>query len=114
MGYIAMKALAGGLINNSSAAFAWMTQFDNVLPIWGIQRESELDEWLSFFQKDVTMTDELKQIILKDRNELLDEFCRGCGYCRGRRPHRRYRRLYYRKLEPLRESSCPRVRDPRF
>ena len=44
MGFIAMKGLAGGLINNSTAAMAYMTQFDNVLPIWGIQKESELDE----------------------------------------------------------------------
>ncbi len=80
MGFIAMKGLSGGLLNNSAACMAFMSQFP-VLPIWGIQRESELNEWLSFFQKDVTMTDELKQIIVKDRSEMLDEFCRGCGYC---------------------------------
>ena len=48
MGFIAMKGLAGGLINQSDKAMAFMTQFDNVLPIWGIQKESELDEWLSY------------------------------------------------------------------
>ena len=36
-----MKGLAGGLINKSQVAMAYMTQFDNVLPIWGSQRESE-------------------------------------------------------------------------
>ncbi len=46
IGFICMKGLAGGLINRSDAAMAFMTQLD-VLPIWGIQRESELDEWLS-------------------------------------------------------------------
>lgn len=45
MGFIAMKALSGGLINNSAAASAYLAQFDNVLPIWGVQRESELDEF---------------------------------------------------------------------
>ena len=34
MGFIAMKALSGGLINNSAAAYAYLAQFDNVLPIW--------------------------------------------------------------------------------
>lgn len=48
MGFIAMKGLAGGLIHNSKAAMAYMTQFDNVLPIWGIQKISELEEWLSY------------------------------------------------------------------
>ncbi len=80
MGFIAMKGLSGGLLNNADACMAFMSQFP-VLPIWGIQRESELDEWLSFFRKDITMTDEMKQIIVKDRSEMLDEFCRGCGYC---------------------------------
>ena len=45
MGFIAMKALSGGLITNSAAAYAYLAQFDNVLPIWGVQRESELDEF---------------------------------------------------------------------
>ena len=43
MGVLAMKALSGGLITNAKAAYAYMTQFDNVLPIWGIQRDTELD-----------------------------------------------------------------------
>lgn len=80
MGFIAMKGLSGGLLTNAEACMAFMSRFP-VLPIWGIQRESELDDWLSFFRKDVTMTDDMKKIIMKDRSELLDEFCRGCGYC---------------------------------
>ena len=47
MGFIAMKALSGGLITNSAAAYGYLAQFDHVLPIWGIQRESELDEFIS-------------------------------------------------------------------
>ena len=27
------------------------------------------------------MTDEIRAVIEKDRNELLGDFCRGCGYC---------------------------------
>lgn len=80
MGFIAMKGLSGGLLNNSKACMAFMLQY-NVLPIWGVQRESELSEWLSFFDDEPVMTDELQEIIDKDRNELLGEFCRGCGYC---------------------------------
>ncbi len=81
MGFIAMKGLSGGLLTNSKACMAFMTQFDNVLPIWGIQKEKELDEWLAFFDDTPTMTDEIKAIIDKDRLELIGEFCRGCGYC---------------------------------
>ncbi len=81
MGLIAMKALAGGLINRSDAAFAYISQFDNVVPIWGIQREKELDEWLSFFQTPAAMTDELRAFIAEEQKELSGDFCRSCGYC---------------------------------
>lgn len=81
MGFIAMKALAGGLINNSAAAYAFLAEFDNVLPIWGIQRESELDEFISYIDNPPVMNDELKAVIDHDREELSGEFCRGCGYC---------------------------------
>ncbi len=81
MGFIAMKALSGGLITNSAAAYAYLAQYDNVLPIWGVQREEELDEFLSYIDNPPAMTEEIKALIEKDRAELLGEFCRGCGYC---------------------------------
>ena len=79
MGFIAMKGLSGGLLTNSKACMAFMSQFE-ALPIWGVQRESELAEWLRFFEEDAQMTDELQAVIDADRKELLGEFCRGCGY----------------------------------
>ncbi len=81
IGFIAMKALSGGLITNSAAAYAFEAQYDNVLPIWGVQRESELDEFLSYQDNPPAMTEEIKEIISKDRKELCGSFCRGCGYC---------------------------------
>lgn len=81
MGFIAMKALSGGLITNSAAAYAFLAQYDNVLPIWGVQRESELDEFLSYIDNPPVMTPEIAAVIEKDREELLGDFCRGCGYC---------------------------------
>ena len=81
MGFIAMKALSGGLITNSSAAYAYLARYDNVLPIWGIQRESELDEFISYIDNPPSMTPELETFIAKEREELSGDFCRGCGYC---------------------------------
>ncbi|MBR5739475.1 MAG: aldo/keto reductase [Lachnospiraceae bacterium] len=80
MGFIAMKGLSGGLLTNSAACMAFMSEYP-VLPIWGIQRETELREWLSYFEKEAVMTDGLRAVIEKDRAELLGDFCRGCGYC---------------------------------
>ncbi len=81
MGFIAMKALSGGLITNSAAAYAFEAQFDNVLPIWGVQREGELDEFLSYIDEPPALTPDLQVVIDRDREQLRGEFCRGCGYC---------------------------------
>ncbi len=81
VGLIAMKALSGGLITHSAAACAWLMRFENVIPIWGIQRERELDEFLSYILSPPELTDELEAYIVKDRTELQGNFCRGCGYC---------------------------------
>ena len=80
VGFIAMKAMGGGLLKNSKASYAYLNQFDNVLPIWGIQKLSELDEFLSYDETTV-LDDELKAIIENDKKELGENFCRGCGYC---------------------------------
>lgn len=81
MGFIAMKGMSGGLIQNSAAMYAFMAQYDNVLPIWGVQRESELDEFLSYIENPPVLDETLKAVIEKDQKELAGEFCRGCGYC---------------------------------
>lgn len=81
MGFIAMKGLSGGLITNSAAAYAFLAQFDNVLPIWGVQREKELAEFLSYIDTPPKMDEVICKVIEKDRTELCGDFCRGCGYC---------------------------------
>ncbi|RKJ40676.1 aldo/keto reductase [Acutalibacter sp. 1XD8-33] len=82
VGFISMKGLSGGLITNAAAAYAWQAQFENALPIWGVQREEELDQFLSYTENPPTMKDpDVKAAIEKDRAELIGNFCRSCGYC---------------------------------
>ena len=81
VGLICMKALAGGLITDSEAAMAFMNQYDGLIPIWGIQRESELDEWLSYMDDTPVMNDRISAFIKSEQEDLKGEFCRGCGYC---------------------------------
>ncbi|MCQ2319191.1 MAG: aldo/keto reductase [Bacteroidales bacterium] len=81
MGFICMKALSGGLITDSATAYAYLNQFDHVLPIWGVQKETELDEFISYQTEAPVMTDERREKIRKDKEMLSGDFCRGCGYC---------------------------------
>ena len=75
-----MKALAGGLITRSEAAYAYLAEYP-VAPIWGIQREKELDEFLAYNENPPEMTEEIAAYIEAERKELAGDFCRGCGYC---------------------------------
>ena len=64
-----MKSLAGGLITNSAAAYAFAAQFDNLLPIWGVQRESELDQFLEM-EKNPPKYEDWAEEIEKEKREL--------------------------------------------
>ena len=81
VGFIAMKGLSGGLITDARAASAFMNEYDNVLPIWGIQRESELREFISYAENPPVMDADMISRIERDKKELAGDFCRGCGYC---------------------------------
>ena len=80
VGFICMKALAGGLITRSEVAYAFLREYP-VAPIWGVQRERELDEFLSYNENPPTLTEEMREFIKEEREALAGEFCRGCGYC---------------------------------
>ena len=81
MGFLGMKGLSGGMLTNARACMAYASQFDNFVPIWGIQKSSELEEWLSFMEDTPVMDDQLAAVIAQDREELQESFCRSCGYC---------------------------------
>ncbi len=81
MGFVAMKGMSGGLINRADVAYAFCDLFDNVLPIWGVQREKELDDFLACAENPPVYDDEMKAFVESERRELTGDFCRGCGYC---------------------------------
>ena len=65
MGFIAMKGLSGGLLTNSRACMAFMSQYP-ALPIWGVQRESELESW----RKEKVALETARDKAIKDYQEL--------------------------------------------
>ena len=81
VGFIAMKALCGGLITDIPAAFSFFRRYDHVVPIWGIQRMRELEEFLALEKNPPVPDEALLSAIDRDRRELASSFCRGCGYC---------------------------------
>ncbi len=63
VGFIAMQPLCGGVVENIPLAFGFLYQFENVIPIWGVESLPEMEQILYFnehppvideqFQKDV-------------------------------------------------------------
>ncbi len=81
MGFISMKAMSGGLINRADVAYAFQDQFDNVLPIWGVQKPEELQQFIDCYNNPPVLDAEMQAYIDEERQQLSGEFCRGCGYC---------------------------------
>jgi aryl-alcohol dehydrogenase-like predicted oxidoreductase len=81
VGFIAMKALSGGLVRHVPAAYSFMRRFGNVVPIWGIQRMEELEEFLALEANPPAWDATMRALVEEERNALGKDFCRGCGYC---------------------------------
>ncbi len=81
IGFIAMKAMSGGLISDAEAAFEYIRKFPNVVPIFGMQKEEELLEFLSYAENDPSFDEAMQKRVDEQRSLLAGDFCRGCGYC---------------------------------
>lgn len=81
VGFVAMKALSGGLVTDARAPFVYLSEFENVLPIWGFQHMWELEQLLKLSENPPKNDPEIQAVIEKDRAELVGAFCRSYGYC---------------------------------
>lgn len=81
VGFIAMKAMAGGMIRHPAVTFSYLRQFPNVVPIYGVQRESELREWLALEEAPPVWDAEMQRLAAEEKASLGGDFCRACGYC---------------------------------
>lgn len=81
MGLIGMKPMSGGLLAHMRPAFAFLRQFENLVPIWGIQHLHELEELVALDAEPPAFDEEHQEAVERDRRELAGEFCRACGYC---------------------------------
>jgi predicted aldo/keto reductase-like oxidoreductase len=81
MGFIAMKPMAGGALNDPTLAFKYLRQFPQILPIPGIERPEEIEEIVAIMEGPAEMTAAEVAAMERFRAELGNRFCRRCGYC---------------------------------
>ncbi len=81
VGFIAMKPLAGGMLDNVNIAFKYLLQFPDVLPIPGIQEADEIRQIMSVVEGPREMTEAEHAEMQRMREEMGTRFCRRCDYC---------------------------------
>jgi predicted aldo/keto reductase-like oxidoreductase len=81
MGFIAMKPMGGGLLDNAGLSFRLLGQYDNIVPDPGFEQIEEVREIVEIIEKKQTLSDEDEKEIAKQRLEFGDSWCHRCDYC---------------------------------
>jgi len=81
VGFIVMKPLAGGLLDNATIAFKYLLQFPDVVTIPGIEQNREIEEIARLYSEPKKMTEAEIAEMQRMKDELGTKFCRRCEYC---------------------------------
>jgi predicted aldo/keto reductase-like oxidoreductase len=81
VGFIAMKPLAGGMLDNVAIAFKYLLQYPDVVPIPGIEKPHEIEEIVRICEGPWVMSEADRGEMQRLRDELGTKFCRRCNYC---------------------------------
>jgi len=81
VGFIAMKPLAGGMLENAAIAFKYLFQFPDVVPIPGIEKTHEIEEIVQVVKGPWEMTAAEQEEMQQLKQKLGTKFCRRCDYC---------------------------------
>ncbi len=67
IGCIAMQPMNGGLLNNLPIALGYLSQFENVVPVWGVHTQEELQQILYFTANPPVIDEGFKKEVEKLR-----------------------------------------------
>jgi predicted aldo/keto reductase-like oxidoreductase len=81
MGFIAMKPMGGGLLENAEIAFRYLLQYDNIVPDPGIEKLEEMREIVHIVNAKQALSAADRKIIEDLRRELGPDWCHRCDYC---------------------------------
>jgi len=81
IGFIAMKPMGGGRLDNAELAFRYLLQFDSIVADPGIEKIEEIREIAGIVERKPSLTAEDKKTIEKLRAEFGATWCHRCDYC---------------------------------
>lgn len=61
VGFIAMQPLGGGILENVPLAYGFLSQYESVVPIWGVKSQEELNQILYFNEHPPVIDDDFKK-----------------------------------------------------
>lgn len=67
IGCIAMQPLNGGVISNIPLAFGFLHQFENLVPVWGVHTQEELQQLLYFNDNPPVVDEKFQEEVKKAR-----------------------------------------------
>ena len=81
MGFIAMKPMGGGLLDDAGLSFRYLMQFDTIIPDPGIEKIEEIREIAAIVKGGQLLTEKDRIAIEEQRKEAGDSWCHRCDYC---------------------------------
>ena len=81
IGFIAMKPMGGGLLDNAGLSFRYLMSFNGIIPDPGIEKSEEIREIVSIMEKNEKLSAEDNAQIVKLRKEFGPSWCHRCDYC---------------------------------
>ncbi len=81
MGFIVMKPLAGGMLDDATLCFKYLLQFPDIVTIPGIEKIREIEEIAAIYEGPQKITAAERKKMKQMAEELGTRFCRRCDYC---------------------------------
>jgi len=81
VGFVAMKPFGGGRLTDADLVIKYLSQFEDVVTVPGIESTQEIDQILDIARSAGGLTDEDLARMSQIRTELGKKFCQWCGYC---------------------------------
>lgn len=67
VGFLAMRPLCGGVVQNLPLAFGFLRQYSNAVPLWGVRSEAEVDSLLYFYEHPPVINEDFRADVEKER-----------------------------------------------
>ncbi|MFO7696402.1 MAG: aldo/keto reductase [Anaerolineae bacterium] len=81
IGFIAMKPMGGGMLEDATLSFKYLRQHAGVVPVVGIEKPAEIEEIVGVLSGPTAFSEREQARMTEIVATLGDRFCRRCDYC---------------------------------